>query len=128
MPAVRSIIRGMLEDFGATQIEEAEDGEQALELIRERSDQGRPGFSLVVTDWLMPGMEGVDLVREIRTYPGTRELPVLMITSQGQRHQWAEAQSAGVSGFVVKPFDELQLSRELARILGSAKAPVPSSG
>ena len=128
MPAVRSIIRGMLEDFGATQIEEAEDGEQAIELIRERSAKGKPGFSLVVTDWLMPGIEGVDLVREIRSTPATRELPVLMITSQGQRHQWAEAQAAGVTGFVVKPFDELQLSRELSRILGSARAQPLNSG
>lgn len=111
----------MLQEFGVTQIEEAEDGEQALELILKRSAKTRPAFSLVITDWLMPGLEGVDLVREIRTNPTTRDLPILMITSQGQRHQWAEAQTAGVTGFVVKPFDELQLSRELLRILGSAK-------
>jgi two-component system chemotaxis response regulator CheY len=111
MPAVRSIIREMLEGMGFKQIEEAEDGEQAWEMIQGGS------YGLLLTDWLMPGLEGVDLVREIRTLEKTRDLPVLMITSQGQREQWAEAKSAGVTGFVVKPFDLAQLSEELRRCL-----------
>ena len=111
MPAVRSIIREMLEGMGFRQIQEAEDGEQAWEMIQDGD------YGLVLTDWLMPGLEGVDLVREIRTLEKTRNLPVLMITSQGQREQWAEAKSAGVTGFVVKPFDLAQLSEELHRCL-----------
>ena len=111
MPAVRSIIREMLEDMGFLEIVEAEDGEQAWELVQEG------GFGLVLTDWLMPGIEGVDLVREIRQLETTRNLPVLIITSQGQREQWAEAKSAGVTGFVVKPFDQNQLREELLRCL-----------
>ncbi|MFN7685290.1 MAG: response regulator [Oligoflexia bacterium] len=120
MPAVRSIIRAMLEGFGFARIEEAEDGEQAWTLVRERQVSGDQGsaFSMVLTDWLMPGLEGTDLVREIRSDPATRSLPVLMITSQGLRQQWAEARSAGVTGFVVKPFDEKQLGQELSRIFG----------
>ncbi len=127
MPAVRSIIRCMLEDLGFTQIEEAEDGEQALELVRAKAETGG-GYVMVLTDWLMPGLEGVELVRELRAETATRRLPVLMITSQGQRDQWAEALSAGVTGFVVKPFDEKQLAGEVLRILqASAPSPEPSS-
>lgn len=121
MPAVRSIIREMLVAFGFGSIEEAEDGEEAWDLIQERAG-GDAAFGLVLTDWLMPGMEGVDLVREIRAAEPTRELPVLMITSQGQASQWSEARAAGISGFVLKPFDRKQLSDELVRCLGSARS------
>lgn len=117
MPAVRSIIREMLVSFGFGSIEEAEDGQEAWDLIQERAE-GATAFGLVLTDWLMPGMEGVDLVREIRAAEPTRELPVLMITSQGQASQWSEARAAGISGFVLKPFDRKQLQDELTRCLG----------
>ena len=120
MPAVRSIIRDMLEGFGFEAIEEAQDGDEAWSLIREKMESVSPGdgYGLILTDWLMPGMEGVDLVREIRAWPKTKKLPVLMITSQGQSDQWTEAQGAGISGFVLKPFDEKQLRDELSRCLG----------
>ena len=117
----------MLEDLGFTRIEEAEDGEQALELIRSRVGEPEGAYAMVLTDWLMPGLEGVELVRELRSEASTRSLPVLMVTSQGQRDQWSEALSAGVTGFVVKPFDEKQLAGEVLRILG-APAPAPGPG
>jgi len=121
MPAVRSIVREMLVGFGFKAIEEAEDGEEAWQMIRDRAEHPSPetALGLILTDWLMPGMEGVDLVREIRGMKQVRDLPVLMITSQGQAPQWAEARAAGVTGFVLKPFDEKQLRAELLRCLAS---------
>ena len=119
MPAVRSIIREMLQNFGFSSIEEAEDGEEAWQVIRDNASnaKGEQSYGLILTDWLMPGIEGVDLVRKIRAWEKTQHLLVLMITSQGQAGQWAEARAAGISGFVLKPFDEKQLREELRRCL-----------
>ncbi|NDD93048.1 response regulator, partial [bacterium] len=76
-------------------------------------------FHLVISDWLMPGMDGLELVANVRKLPATRDLPFLMVTSQSDQEHWLRAEDAGVSGFVVKPFDSVQLQEQLSRALSN---------
>lgn len=117
MPAVRAIVRDMLEALGFRHFTEAEDGEEGWRLIREASAKEHLRFHLVISDWLMPGMDGIELVTHVRNLPATSSLPFLMVTSQSDREHWLRAEEAGVSGFVVKPFDPRQLRDQLARAL-----------
>ena len=119
MPAVRAIVREMLQGLGFRQIDEAEDGEAAWRLVKQSVTRPVLRYDLLISDWLMPGMDGIELVTRVRDLSATRALPFLMITSQNDRHHWLKAEDAGVSGFVVKPFDAVQLGEEIARALGS---------
>ncbi len=118
MPAVRAIVKNMLQDLGFRQFQEAEDGEMAWKMLLEVSEKEHLRYHLVVSDWLMPGMDGLELVSRVRKLAATRDMPFLMITSQSDREHWLRAEEAGVSGFVVKPFDPEQLREQLNRSLG----------
>jgi two-component system chemotaxis response regulator CheY len=119
MPAVRLIIRNMLEEAGFTQVIEAEDGEAAWKLIRNSvSAPPEHQIHVVICDWNMPGMTGIDLLRAVRGSAHTRELPFLMITGEGNPALHEEAAAAGVTDFVVKPFSSAQLSEQVSRLLG----------
>jgi len=116
MPAVRAIVREMLESMGFRHFEEAEDGDMAWRMIRDASAREHSQYRLVVSDWLMPGLDGIELVQQVRGLRATAELPFLMVTSQSEQEKWHQAREAGVSGFVVKPFDRLQLQEQLNRV------------
>ncbi len=120
MPAVRAIVRDMLEALGFRHFQEADDGESAWRVLQDTAEKEHLRPHLVVSDWLMPGMDGLELVSNVRKLPATRALPFLMITSQSDREHWLRAEEAGVSGFVVKPFDPQQLKDQLARVLASS--------
>jgi two-component system chemotaxis response regulator CheY len=117
MPAVRAIVRDMLEAQGFRHFQEAEDGESAWRMLRDSAEKEHLRPHLVISDWLMPGIDGLELVSNVRKLPAIRELPFLMITSQSDREHWLRAEDAGVSGFVVKPFDPQQLREQLLRAL-----------
>jgi two-component system chemotaxis response regulator CheY len=117
MPAVRSILRGMLEELGFERIVEAEDGEMAWQLVREAATSGGQEFGLVIADWNMPGMSGADLLRAIRSFAPTRALPFFMVTAEGNRAHLAEAFHAGVTDYVVKPFSGRQLGDKIEKAL-----------
>jgi two-component system chemotaxis response regulator CheY len=118
MPAMRSIVRNMLEEAGFKNIDEAEDGEMAWHLLRQSVNDSERPFSLVIADWNMPGsMSGVDLLRAIRALPHTRNLPFFMVTGQRDEKHLSEAMRAGVTGYVVKPFTAEQLREKLEHSL-----------
>ena len=119
MPAVRAILRDMLQELGFRHFQEAEDGDAAWKMLRDSSDKEHLRFHLVISDWLMPGMDGLELVANVRKLPATRDLPFLMVTSQSDQEHWLRAEEAGVSGFVVKPFDSVQLQEQLSRALSN---------
>jgi two-component system chemotaxis response regulator CheY len=95
---MRRIVRRLLRDLGFNNIDEAEDGVQALQKLRNRP------FDFVVSDWNMPNMQGIDLLRAIRADPQIRHLPVLMVTAEAKRENILETAQAGVNGYIVKPF------------------------
>ena len=109
---MRRIVRNLLVELGFsnTLIQEADDGDSALALLRGAS------FDLVVTDWNMPNMTGIDLLRAIRAEPATKALPVLMVTAENNREQIIAAAQAGVNGYIVKPFTAITLKEKLDRI------------
>ncbi|MCD9034000.1 chemotaxis response regulator CheY [Luteimonas sp. Y-2-2-4F] len=114
---MRRIIRNLLADLGFNNTVEAEDGHSALAVLRQEA------VELVVTDWNMPGMTGIELLRAIRADARLRALPVLMVTAEAKREQIVEAAQAGVNGYIIKPFTAQTLAEKLDRIferLGNA--------
>jgi two-component system chemotaxis response regulator CheY len=107
---MRRIIKNLLKDLGFANIQEADDGNTALPMLQ----QG--GFDFVVTDWNMPGMQGIDLLRAIRADEGLKHLPVLMVTAEAKKEQIIAAAQAGVNGYVVKPFTAATLKEKLEKI------------
>lgn len=114
---MRRIIRNLLRDLGFNNAEEADDGATALPMLK----TGK--FDFLITDWNMPIMEGIDLVRTIRADADLRDLPILMVTAEARREQIVAAAEAGVNGYIVKPFTAQTLEQKIAKIferLGAA--------
>jgi two-component system chemotaxis response regulator CheY len=107
---MRRIVRNLLKELGFSNVHEAEDGVDALKKLRAES------FDFVVSDWNMPNMTGIDLLREIRKDVALKHLPVLMVTAEAKRENIIEAAQAGASGYVVKPFTAITLDEKLQKI------------
>jgi two-component system chemotaxis response regulator CheY len=107
---MRKIVRNILKQIGFENITEAEDGSVALRMIK--SEQ----MGLVVTDWNMPNMTGLDLLKEIRKNPQTANTPVLMVTAEGLKENVMDAVKAGVNNYVVKPFTAEVLQEKIETI------------
>ncbi|KLD73186.1 chemotaxis response regulator CheY [Xanthomonas campestris pv. phormiicola] len=107
---MRRIVKNLLGDLGFTNTAEAEDGNSALAALRSAP------FEFVVTDWNMPGMTGIDLLRNIRADDKLKHLPVLMVTAEAKREQIIEAAQAGVNGYIIKPFTAQTLQEKLGKI------------
>lgn len=107
---MRRIIKNLLRDLGFTNTHEADDGSTALPLLRTGD------FAFLVTDWNMPGMSGIDLLKEVRADAKLASLPVLMVTAEAKRDQIIEAAQAGVNGYVVKPFTAQVLKEKIDKI------------
>jgi two-component system chemotaxis response regulator CheY len=107
---MRRIVKNLLRDLGFNNTQEADDGLTALPMLK------KGGFDFVVTDWNMPGMQGIDLLRNIRADEELKHLPVLMITAEAKREQIIEAAQAGVNGYIVKPFTAATLKEKLEKI------------
>ena len=107
---MRRIIKNLLRDLGFNNTTEADDGTTALPLLQ------AGGFDFLITDWNMPGMQGIDLLKAVRTDPKLQKLPVLMVTAESKRDQIVEAAQAGVNGYIVKPFTAVTLKEKIEKI------------
>ncbi len=107
---MRRIVRGLLKELGFNNVDEAEDGVAALAKLKSES------FDFVVSDWNMPNMTGIDLLRAIRADAALSHLPVLMVTAEAKKENIIEAAKAGASGYVVKPFTAATLDEKLNKI------------
>lgn len=110
---MRRIVRNLLKELGFTNVQEAEDGAVALKMLR-----GDP-FDFVVSDWNMPNMTGIELLRAIRADASLKHLPVLMVTAEAKKENIIEAAQAGASGYVVKPFTAATLDEKLKKIFAA---------
>jgi two-component system chemotaxis response regulator CheY len=108
---MRRIIKNLLNDLGYQNVQEADDGQTALPILQ------AGGIEFLVTDWNMPGMPGLDLLKAVRSDPKLAKLPVLMLTAEAKREQIVEAAQAGVSGYVIKPFTAVTLKEKIDKIL-----------
>jgi two-component system chemotaxis response regulator CheY len=107
---MRRIVKNLLSDLGFTNFAEADDGTTALVELQKAK------FDLVVTDWNMPGMPGIDLLKAIRADAALAKIPVLMVTAEAKREQIIEAAQAGVNGYIIKPFTAATLEDKLVKI------------
>jgi len=109
-PTMRRIVRSLLKELGFTNVEEAEDGQDALNKLQ------AGGFQFVVSDWNMPNLDGLEMLRQIRADAALAALPVLMITAEAKKENIIAAAQAGANGYVVKPFTAATLEEKLNKI------------
>jgi len=115
---MRRIVRNLLKELGFTEIEEAEDGSAALAKLKVEK------FDFVVSDWNMPNMTGIELLKAVRADAALKHLPVLMVTAEAKKENIVEAAQAGASGYIVKPFTVATLDEKLNKILTKMKVGV----
>jgi len=108
---MRRIIKNLLHDLGYSNVTEADDGNSALPLLQQGS------FDFLITDWNMPGMPGLELLKAVRADARLKQMPVLMLTAESKREQIVEAAQAGVNGYVIKPFTAVTLKEKIDKIL-----------
>ena len=113
---MRRIVKNCLQEIGYTEISEADDGNTALPMLQGGS------FDFLITDWNMPGMPGLDLLKAVRADAKLAKMPVLMLTAEAKREQIIEAAQAGVSGYVIKPFTAATLKEKIDKILATKAA------
>ncbi|MBS0418250.1 MAG: chemotaxis response regulator CheY [Proteobacteria bacterium] len=110
---MRRIVKNLLHDLGYPNVTEADDGKTALPMLQAGS------FDFLISDWNMPGMSGLDLIKAVRSDAKLAKLPVLMLTAEAKREQIIEAAQAGVNGYVIKPFTAETLKEKLDKILSA---------
>ncbi len=113
---MRRIIKNILKEIGYTNVDEADDGSTALEKLKSAR------FDFVVTDWNMPNMPGIELLKAIRQDPELKAMPVLMVTAEAAKENVVTAVAAGVSNYIVKPFTAAALKERIDLILEKLKA------
>ena len=107
---MRRIVKNLLGELGFTNMQEADDGSTAITALQAGD------FEFGVTDWNMPGMTGIELLRAIRADAKLAHLPVLMVTAEASREQIIEAAQAGVNGYIIKPFTAVTLKEKIDKI------------
>lgn len=115
MATMRKIIKNMLGQMGFKNITEADDGATALPMIKEAADTSEP-YEFIVSDWNMPGMSGLDMLKELRADEKFKSLPFLMVTAEAEQGNVVIAVKAGVSNFIVKPFSAQVLKEKIDKI------------
>jgi two-component system chemotaxis response regulator CheY len=106
------IIRNLLKQLDFNNVDEASDGSEALKLLREKE------FKLVISDWNMEPMTGLQLLREVRSDIKLKELPFIMVTAESKTENVVAAKEAGVSNYIVKPFNAETLKQKLVTVIG----------
>jgi two-component system chemotaxis response regulator CheY len=118
MSTMRKIIKNMLTKMGCDNLHEAEDGAPAWDMLKEAHDMGTP-YDFVVSDWNMPQLTGLDLLKNVREDNRFTKLPFLMVTAEAEQANVVIAVKAGVSNFIVKPFSIATLKEKIDKIFGA---------
>jgi two-component system chemotaxis response regulator CheY len=113
---MRRIVKNLLRQIGYSNIEEAEDGAQAYSKLK------NGGYSFVVSDWNMPNMDGLDLLKKVRSDPELKDLPILMVTAEAEKEKVITAIQAGVNNYIVKPFTGEVLKDKMDKIIEKIQA------
>ncbi|MDX2425172.1 MAG: chemotaxis response regulator CheY [Cycloclasticus sp.] len=107
---MRRIVNNLLRELGFTNLDEAGDGQTAWPKLKSGH------YDFLVTDWNMPGMTGIELLKTVRSTPETANMPVLLVTAESKREQIIEAAQAGVNGYIIKPFTAATLKEKIDKI------------
>ena len=108
---MRRIVRGLLREMGCNNVEEAEDGVVALQMVKTSR------FDFVVSDINMPNMNGFDLLKAMKAEHSLKHIPVLMVTAEARKEDIVMAAQSGAAGYVVKPFTKATLEEKISKIL-----------
>ena len=112
-PTIRRILKNALKEMGYENVDEAEDGQIALQKLRKSK------YDFVITDWNMPNMTGIELVQEIRKDPNLKHLPILMVTAEAKKENIILALKSGVNNYIVKPFTPKVLKEKISAIFAA---------
>ena len=115
-PTMRRIVVQMLNRLGYPEVFEASDGQAALEVLHQQ-----PGIELLLTDWNMPGMNGLELTVAVRAEARFARLPILMVTTRNMKSDIVAAMKAGVNNYVTKPFDPKTIKEKIDKVLVAAR-------
>jgi two-component system chemotaxis response regulator CheY len=108
------IIRSLLNQLGLRNVDEATDGQSAMAMIKERPFS----YGLVISDWNMQPMTGLELLKEIRANPQTAKMPFIMVTAEARTENIIAAKAAGVNNYIIKPFTQQVLKQKLSAVIG----------
>jgi len=109
---MRRIIKNQLKQAGYEEVDEAGNGREALTMLAQAH------YDLLITDWNMPEMNGLDLVKEVRRIDASKAMPILMVTTVAGKEDIVTALKAGVNNYMVKPFDTATLRAKIAQVVG----------
>lgn len=115
-PTMRKIVRQVLRQLGYNDVHEAEDGEAALKILHQK-----PDIQFVISDWNMPNVTGIELLKSVRADPNLKGLPFLMVTAEADKENIVEAVKSGVSSYIVKPFNAATLKEKIEKIFANRR-------
>lgn len=115
-PTMRRIVKTLMRQNGYTNFVEAEDGVQAMKILNTELD-----IEFIVSDWNMPNMTGLELLKTVRSDPKLKHLPFLMVTAEAEKENIIEAVKCGVSNYIVKPFTGVTLQEKIAKVYAGLK-------
>lgn len=115
-PTMRKIVKQVLKQLGYANVQEAEDGALGLATLKRDTS-----IQFVVSDWNMPNMTGIELLKAVRSDPKLKHLPFLMVTAEADKENIVEAVKSGVSGYIVKPFNAATMKEKLEKIFATKK-------
>lgn len=118
---MRKIIKKVLAELGYKNVQEADDGKTALPMLKSASGEGAP-YQVIISDWNMPGMAGIDLLKACKLDPQLKAIPFMMVTAESEQANIIEAAKAGVTDYVVKPFNAATLKSKLENMYKKAAA------
>jgi len=114
---MRKIVKNVLRQIDITNVTEAENGKQAIEILR-----ADPAYELIVSDWIMPEMTGIEFLKACKEDENIRKVPFVMVTAEAQKDSVLEAIKAGVDNYIVKPFTPDKLQEAIEKAKAKAKA------
>ncbi len=118
---MRKIVKKVLDELGYKNVMEAVDGKNALEILNEQHTKGQP-IEFVISDWNMPNMQGIDLLKACRASNSFKTIPFMLVTAESEQTQIIDAAKAGVSEYVIKPFNGATLKTKIERVFQKVSA------
>jgi len=118
---MRKIVKKVLDELGYKNVVEAVDGKNALDILNEHQSKNQP-FEFVISDWNMPNMQGIDLLKACRQDANFKNIPFMLVTAESEQTQIIDAAKAGVSEYVIKPFNGATLKTKIERVYQKVSA------
>jgi two-component system chemotaxis response regulator CheY len=124
MKQMRAMVKGQVRLLGLKNVWEATNGKEAMAILERQAAEGNP-IHLILSDWNMPVMTGIDFLSAVRTSPIFKDLPFVMITAEGERHQILQAIQRGVSNYMTKPFTPASFKSKLEIVWSKYAGKIP---